>query len=69
MSETDAGHPGEKQTESQGDAGVLWGEGGVLLLLVLINAGALGLQGLLAPMTLEIQRASRKRASCASMRP
>ena len=56
MSETDAGHPGEKQTELRSDAGGLWGEGGVLLVLVLINAGALGLQGLLAPMTLEIQR-------------
>ncbi|MFP6762018.1 MAG: MFS transporter, partial [Planctomycetaceae bacterium] len=29
---------------------------GVLLLLVLINAGALGLQGLLSPLTVELQR-------------
>lgn len=48
MSETDAGHADTRQT--------LWGEGGVLLLLVLINAGALGLQGLLSPLTLELQR-------------
>lgn len=33
-----------------------WGEGGSLILLVLLNAGALGLQGLLAPLTVELQR-------------
>jgi MFS family permease len=33
-----------------------WGEGGTLILLVLLNAGALGLQGLLAPLTVELQR-------------
>lgn len=34
----------------------VWGEGGTLILLVLLNAGALGLQGLLSPMTVELQR-------------
>lgn len=48
MSGTDAGQPESGES--------IWGEGGVLLLLVLLNAGALGLQGLLSPLTLEIQR-------------
>lgn len=58
MSETEAGQPVKEEPEiaSGATSDSLWGDGGVLLLLVLLNAGALGLQGLLSPLTLELQR-------------